>query len=378
MQRVVESLRAVLRVLYYHLPKGRYAVLWGWPDYEDSILALEQELRQTDLRRVFLLMTDRRSPPPAPLGPKTVRVTKDSFAGWVVFLLSSHVFFTHRCFMRRFPPNVVSVNVWHGMPIKRVGWMLDGDEGIESQYVLATSPFWAEIMERAMRPSGPVLVTGLPRNDRLFLDPAPVDAALGPDAEASNHLLVWLPTYRRSVRGLLTVDGTPTDSPFEFDVDPEELNRYLAAHHAYAVVKPHPMAAFTGEQRWSNLLVVDDSWLRRHRLSLYQVLGAADVLISDVSSVTIDYLLVDRPVVHAIADLDEYRASRGFSVERVEELLAGPVATSWAELAAHLDEALDGADPEADRRRRVRTLSHTDTDAGATRRLLGAVGLPGR
>jgi CDP-glycerol glycerophosphotransferase (TagB/SpsB family) len=109
--------------------------------------------------------------------------------------------------------------------------------------------------------------------------------------------------------------------------------------------------------------------------ALYRVVGAADVLISDVSSVTIDYLVLDRPIVHALADLEEYQRSRGFSVDRIDDLLMGPVATSFDELATVLDQVLAGKDPDADRRRRVRDLSHTDPGPGATSRLLQELGL---
>ncbi len=372
-----ERLRSAVRLLYGALPKARYAVVYGWPDHEDSALALEQALQATAVRRVVLLVGDPRSPAPVDLGPKTRCVRKDGPAGWLTFAFARYVFFTHRCFMRRFPPGVVSVNVWHGMPIKRIGWMLEGDEGIGSRHALATSAFWAEIMDEAMRPAVPTLVTGLPRNDRLFLARGPVWSKLGLDGRPDvRQLVTWLPTFRRSVRGTIMVDGSPTGSPFEMpDIDPEALNALLAAHGAVALVKPHPLAATAGRQTWSHLQIVDDAWLRERRTSLYELLAATDVLVSDVSSVTVDFLLLDRPIVHALADLDAYGASRGFSHHPVTDLLMGPVATSAAGLLEVLAAVLGGDDPESDRRRAARERSHAHLDAGATARLLDAVGL---
>lgn len=377
MPRIKEAGRAGARLIHRLLPKLDIAVIWGWPDHEDNVVALEHALQATRVRRVYVLMTDRRSPPVQPLGPKTRCVAKDGPAGWLVFLFARYVFFTHRCFMRRFPPNVVSVNVWHGMPIKRIGVLAEDGGEIRSTYVLATSPFWAEIMQRSMGPGPEALVVGLPRNDRLFLDRRTAWERLELSGRSDvDHLVAWLPTYRRSVTGFLTVDGRPTDSPFELDgVDPDHLNSFLAAHRAYAVVKPHPMAAFSGEQRWSHLLVLDSAHLLARSVTLYQLLAATDVLISDVSSVTIDFLLVDRPIIHALADLDEYGTTRGFSVERIDEMLVGPVATSVAELEAQLAGVLGGADPGAERRRAALQLCHAHRDDGATARLIAAVGL---
>ncbi len=371
-----ELLRRAVRTVYGRIPKLPIAVVWGWPDYEDSALALEQALQGTPVRRVVLLMTDRRAAPPEPLGPKTWRVRKDGPLGWLAFLLARYVLFTHRCFLRDFPPSVTSINVWHGMPLKRIEALVEPGAGIRSTWVLATSEMWAPIMESCMGEGSRALVSGLPRNDRLFLDPAPARTALGlAGRDDVDHLIVWLPTFRRSVRGYLTVDGEPTDSPFELDVDPEALDAFLAEHRAYAVVKPHPMSAFSGEWQGGNLLVLDSAALLARGLSLYRLLAASDVLVSDVSSVTVDYLLLDRPIVHAMADLDAYRESRGFTVDRVEDLMMGPVVTTQPELQDALVPLLRGEDPHAAQRRTVRDRCHTHQDAGATARVLAAAGL---
>lgn len=372
-----EVLRGVVRAVHTVLPKRDDAVLCGWPDYEDNVLALERALQRTPVRKVVLLVYDPAKRPPRDLGPKTVLVPKSSLRGWLAFARARYVFFTHRCYAKRFPRDVVSVNLWHGMPIKRTGWLLDGDEGVPARFTVATSPFWAERMRAAQRPTEGVLCTGLPRNDRLFADRAAVWRTLGLDGrEDVERLVFWLPTFRRAVRGRVSLDGSPTDTPFEMaGVDPEELNRFLAERRALAIVKPHPMARFAGPATHSHLLIVDDAWLWERELSLYEALGAADVLVSDVSSVTVDFLLLDRPIVHAIDDLSAYRASRGFTIEPVEDCFMGPVASSFDDLLATLDRVLRGEDPESERRAAMRALSHSDAEPGATDRLLRELGL---
>jgi CDP-glycerol glycerophosphotransferase (TagB/SpsB family) len=367
-------MRKLFQLAYRLCPRCNHAVLWGWPDGEDSVIALEQALQETRVRTVVLLMSDPAAPLSWQPGPKTRRMKKNSLAGVMWFCLARYVFFTHPCFTRKFPRDVVSVNVWHGMPIKRIGWLLEGDAGIASRHALATSPFWGEIMQRAMTPSGGVLPIGLPRNDRLFSDRPKVFGKAGFPAVRS--LLVWLPTYRRSVRGLPRTDGVASGNVFEMpDVDPDELNSFLASRNAVLLVKPHPMAASGTPGNWSHLRIVDDAWLRERSLSLYECLGAADLLISDISSAVIDYLLLDRPVIHAFSDLGAYQSSRGFTVEPVADYFAGPVVSNARELMDAVDSVLSGNDPEADRRRRLLELSHAHRDGGATRRLLEAAGL---
>lgn len=371
---MIEIIRQIILLVYRFSPKRNHAVIWGWPDYEDSVIALERALQESRVSKVILLMSNPANPPTWQLGHKTIRVRKNSLRGWLRFCFAKHVFFTHRCFMRHFPSNVISVNIWHGMPIKRIGWMLDGDEGISSRFTLATSPFWAEIMERSMRPQLGVLSLGLPRNDRLFSDRGEVMRKLGRSDD--QRLLAWLPTYRKSIRGDLRTDGIESGNAFEMpDLDPEELNSHLRKWNAVLLVKPHPMAYLDGLKTWSNLLIVDDTWLRDRSLSLYEMLGATDLLISDISSVVIDYLLLDKPVIHAFADLRQYENSRGFTVNPIADYFVGPVAGNAVELCEELDRVLSGNDSFAEKRRSIRDLSHSHTDAGATHRLLQEIGL---
>ena len=367
-------LRGLIRTLHRMAPRFDHAVIWGWPDGEDSVIALEQALQGTRVQRVVLLVSDPAKAPSWETGSKTIILRKNSPTGFLWFCLARYVFFTHPCFTRDFPEDVVAVNVWHGMPIKRIGWMLEGDQGVACSHTLATSPFWAEIMERAMKPRGVVSPIGLPRNDRLFSERDKVLGKLGQPGD--RKLLVWLPTYRRSVRGLPRTDGAGAGNVFEMpDVNPDDLNGFLKERNALLLVKPHPMATFDTSREWSNLLIVDDAWLRERRISLYELLGATELLISDISSVVIDYLLLDRPVIHAFADLREYESSRGFTVEPIEEYFAGPVAANAGELMDAMDRVLSGEDPDAGKRRKLMDLSHRHRDGGATRRLLELIGL---
>jgi CDP-glycerol glycerophosphotransferase (TagB/SpsB family) len=369
-----ELLRRWLEWVHRLIPKGSHAVLYGWPDGEDQTRALEQALRSTRLERVVLLMEEPGRAAWAS-GLKTRCLKKGSLAGLWSFLRAKYVFFSHPCFVRNFPPDVVSVNLWHGMPIKKIGAMIENDEPIRCRHTLATSPFWGDIMRRTiMKPGGDILATGLPRNDRLFVPRHEVFEKLSLDP--GQRLLLWLPTYRASRRGLPREDGVDYGNAFGLpDADPEELNDFLARHQARMVVKPHPMASTAGLQSWSHLKVIDDAWLAGRSVSLYELLGASAVLITDISSAVIDYLLLDRPVIHAFPDLAEYRETRGFTVEPIEDYLAGAVVGDQRGLMAALEKELDGDDPHAERRQKLLELSHQHRDGAATGRLLEAIGL---
>ena len=166
--------------IYVVLPKIRIAVLSGFTQNDDTVVALEQGLRKVGLRKTVVLVPPGARAPSTGLGPRTIAVNKRSFRGFMYFALAKYVFFTHDCLVHRFAPTVVSVNVWHGMPVKRIGWMNDEGPLVPiTRYTVATSPLWADIMQESLRPAGGTLVTGLPRNDRLMLGTTRVRARLG-------------------------------------------------------------------------------------------------------------------------------------------------------------------------------------------------------
>ena len=371
---MIEIIRRLIELIHGKLAKKNHVILYGWPNHEASTIALESALRNTDVERIIILISGDSPRCSLKYGESTIQVRKNSFRGLWLFLRAKYVFFTHPCFVRHFPNDVISINVWHGMPIKRIGRMLQRKQDIQAKYTISTSPFWQGIIERSMPPKDAVLMTGLPRNDHLFNSREAVMDRL--DLDRSQRLIAWLPTYRKSVRGELRLDGNHYESIFEMpDIDPIVLNTLLKRHHAILWVKPHPMASSLSAREWSHIRIIEDESLVEDGLSLYQLLAASDLLITDISSVVIDFLLVDKPIIHAFPDIEEYRDSRGFSVEPIEDFFAGEVVNNQEELLKALDIELSGTDPHAKKRRAIRDLSHVHQDDQATQRLLKAIDL---
>jgi CDP-glycerol glycerophosphotransferase (TagB/SpsB family) len=373
-------MKALLHRLFFWVhalvPKFNHAVVYGGPDFEDTTLALAWELERTTVRSIIVFVTGKAAAaPPCALPPKARVVRKNSVAGLAWFLTARAVFFTHRCFALEFPRRVVSVNIWHGMPIKRIGRMLPGGYAVHSRYAVATSAFWQPVIRQSMEPFGPTLACGLPRNDRLFCDPAATRRKAGIPAE-TRHLIAWLPTYRQSVTGEIRTDGQESGSAFGIaGIDTASLEALLARHRAVLLLKPHPMTLPVEAGGEGPLILADEAWLAARSLSLYEFLGACDLLISDISSVIVDWLILGRPVLHSFPDLAPYMQSRGFSISPIADYFGGPVATNAAELMQELERFFAGHDTHAAKRKELQTLFHAHADAHASRRLLEAVGL---
>ncbi len=343
--------RRLACIAYRAVPKCRIAVVSGWPDYCDDVLALEAALRRTDLRKVVILASSKaeakaRASYPE-LATPTVVVGKRSLRGVLYVLIAKYVFFTHSFALRRFPSSVVSVNLWHGMPVKRVGWMTESGPLLPvARYAVATSPFWATVIQESLRPFEGTLVTGSPRNDRLLLGDRGVLARLGCEPGCGTRMIAWLPTYRLEQDGQIKrvhcsqVLGLADEAL-------RRVNSLLESHNALLVVKPHPLAVAEDTPELSRVRFVSDGWLRVGGLTLHELLGESCGLVTDVSSAYVDYLLLDRPIVHYFPDLEAYGESRGFSITPIEDYLAGPIAADSTELSEALEAMLIGKDTHA-------------------------------
>lgn len=373
--------RRVGQILYGLVPKRRVAVLNGQPDYCDDVLALESVLRDAGLRRVVILCRSRKEAKARvkypELSPDTLAVGKRTPLGVWHAMTARYVFFTHSWVAQRCPDSVVSVNVWHGMPVKRVGWMFEyGPEAPAVKYSLATSPFWQAVVQESLRPSLATLVTGLPRNDRLMLGDRGVLKRLSNDLGSGTKMIAWLPTYRYG----WDKGGLRTHCAHVLSLSAEELqliNDMLRKHDAMLVVKRHPLVFTEETPDLSNIRYLSDEWLSEQGVTLHELLGESCALVTDVSSAYVDYLVLDRPIVHHFPDIEAYGRERGYSFEPIEDYLAGPIVNDPTGLVDALLAILEGRDTHAEQRRRIRELFHDPLGGSAARRVVEALGLTG-
>ena len=93
-------------------------------------------------------------------------------------------------------------------------------------------------------------------------------------------------------------------------------------------------------------------------MHINQILNKADALISDYSSVAVDYLLLDRPIGFAVDDLDRYSKARGFIFDDVEEWLPGAILKNEEDIVEFIKDVACNKDVESVRRNKLKKLFH--------------------
>ena len=337
------------------VPPGDGVVVHSTPDLDDTVVALLRG-RPAGVRIVVLAQEPAVARARASAlgldGPDGVPViARHTRAGWWAYLRARHTLTTHGLFgCARRPWGKQVIGLWHGEFGKQIGTFA-GEPPRHFDWAPVSGP-----LARAVRAAefhldpARIHVVGSPRQELLTDAPA-----LGP----GRHVL-WVPTYRTSVRGMARSDGD-ADALDDALVDPALL-ALLERHDATLWYRPHPLAVQDVSGLGARVRLATNPALEQEGRLFYEVMGAADTLVTDYSSVWIDHLLTDRPMVAFCPDLDRYRGDRGLALEPHEAWFPGPVVRTVPDLLTALEAALSRPEADAalraDRRRLLHAPGH--------------------
>lgn len=226
------------------------------------------------------------------------------------------------------------------------------------------------------------VITGFARNDFLFEDNFATKQIFNTKYgfDKYNKVILWMPTFRKSNNELISDDttGNETGLPlFETSKSLEEFNTYLKNNNLLVVLKLHHLQAELDifKTEFSNMLVLKDEMLQSENVQLYRFISICDVLITDYSSVANDWLLTDKAMIFTLDDYEEYRQTRGFVFDNVDEFFAGHNVKNISELENALTSIASGHDDYAEMRKNLRNKVHFYQDANSSKRILDTLGI---
>lgn len=332
-----EPVRKFVRALFWLalrvLPSCNLVVVHGWPDSEENSLRIAGALAGNSRKcRVYLLADD----PVRALDdmqtanfaaryetglPSVVR--KNSITGALLFVLARVVFYTHGLFGSPNPgARRVHVLLGHGHGPKSAHSSSRPSVFGSSLAVTGNSTWgYAVLGDQSVLDAERILLVGNPREDAFNEEPSEecrqrVRVAVG------GPFVVWLPTYRlaNSVNRVGWQDGAVLD---ELDLG-HNLSMFLEAAHANGlqlVAKVHPLDA-VGLSRFGVRVLTDEDLLGMG-VNFYQFLNLSAGLITDYSSVWVDYLSSGRPIGLYCPDVRRFEASRGLNLPLFYEIASG-------------------------------------------------------
>ena len=387
-------LYAVGRIGTMLVPRGSTWVFGCGAGIGDGALALQKVAAEAGHRTLWLTSSEREDREAAALGIRTVR--KSGLRGWWTTARAGVLVVTHGLgdVNRYANSGAFLVQLWHGIPLKRIGLDSPATTQVPSvpgaailrkviaflyrsaaqriRVLPAASHRSRGRLESAFSlPDGRVIVTGEPRVDVLS-DGTAVERR-DRAASALREAVGALPSSARTVLYAPTWRDGAEDPAVPSAAEWLEIIRVLEANDAILLVRSHPL----GEGGYAPSVPS-----RRVRMlgagllpDVTPVLPAVDVLVTDYSSLAYDVGLLGMPVLYLAPDAVEYARTRGF-YGRFEDVAGADAATGWEALLRQLDQVLSDEAAFAERSARSDTLSaemHAYRDGRNTRRVYQAI-----
>jgi CDP-glycerol glycerophosphotransferase (TagB/SpsB family) len=267
------------------------------------------------------------------------------------------------------------IQMWHGIPFKEIGFLYSDNPAagaFNSLRISSTGPAdvfvapgagmreqWREWF--AFREFAPL---GYPRNDVMFHEASGdelinVDTDLLREAkaarEAGRKVILYTPTFRDSA-------GTP----WLQRMDLPALAKWCESKGYLLIVKLHPIENANWEDTRAKLPGVR---LAHPTSDIYPFLRHTDLLITDYSSLALDYLLLDRPVIFCWPDLKDYQGQCRAMLPDFESRVAGERVTNAEELRRALEKTLGGDDPWREKRQALARQLFDHRDGGSADRV---------
>lgn len=229
----------------------------------------------------------------------------------------------------------VYVQCWHGTPLKRLGYDLESSDNVMNSgaeirekyrsdakkfsYILSPSPFCTEKFASAWNlvktnQTHKIIEEGYPRNDRLINTTPEERTELRKKLGVNDKkVILYAPTWRDNQH--TSGEGYTYRTEVDFDKLRAELgDEYVILFRAHYLV-----ANSFDFDRYRGFVEDVSSYSDINELYI-----AADILVTDYSSVFFDYENLRKPVIFYMYDLDEYAHElRGFYFP-IEDL-PGPI-----------------------------------------------------
>lgn len=294
----------------------------------DSSLDIFKELssRRTDLEFIWTVGPNTKT-------PEGSRAVLHGSREWLQAIATSKYLVNNTNFPWYFRKvqGQIYLQTWHGTPLKRLGRDIENNHLTKSyldtmdreatywNYLISPSPYCTEIFPGAFNYSGEIIETGYPRNDRLTkttsVERQAIREKIGID-DPSTIVVMYAPTWRDYNR---SATGNWQSVNF-MDENIELPSGFKMIYRGHTNTHSAHKNSVAG--RAIDVTMYPD---------VTELYLAADVMITDFSSVMFDYTVTGKPILFLAPDLEKYRAERGFYFD-FENTSPGPILTSDREV----------------------------------------------
>jgi len=263
----------------------------------------------------------------------------------------------------------------HGTPVKRIGfqtsvWNKYGKayQLQKYSYLTACSDVDSLMLASGFRASlDQIWITGMPRYDYLLSENNKDADLLEKHPYLNKKIVLYAPTWRD--------EGNQTHFfPFD-DFSLKQLDEFLNENDIYLLIRGHKESVNRKSLNRDIDLFSLDRVIKAEQdvfSDVTELLPFVDVLITDYSSILVDFLLFDRPIGFIPYDLDEYSQTKGLLLD-FEQYTPGKKFYSMSDFVSGLQAYLSQPELDGEWRKKVKQIYHKFEQNGNCKRIVDCI-----
>ena len=341
------------------------------PDYSDNSKALSDFLianKYTDYYKIYWSVND---PKLLKEPPKIANITfiekknkfhVDKISSAIIVNRAKYMITTHGfpmpLYKRRNGQHYIWL--WHGSSFK--GKTENEDNGKKNRhgefgFILVAGPLFVKpksyffnVDERFICP------LGFPRYDWLLKKTTNALILKHDFCKDNERLLIWMPTFRNHPEGIYgSIQELSTFPLIKEQTEWSYLDKFCQEKKLVIVIKIHMFQKDyeIDFSKFKNIKIITNEVFDKENVNMYEFLAVTDALITDYSSVGIDYLLVNKPIAYTLDDFEIYKNKRGFVVEDPRKFMPGHHLYKYSDLLTFLEDISKGKDMYESQRKQM-------------------------
>lgn len=221
-----------------------------------------------------------------------------------------------------------------------------------------------------------IKITGFPKTDVLFKtkrtakrSSTNISDFTGLKIPMDKRIVFYLPTFRDKYFNKVY------DLFHRYDFNFESFEKLLRRHDAVLIIMPHyhlkvDKKLLNKADKSDTIFMYNSSAQNFDPNSIHQFI---DILLTDFSSIYINFLIQDRPIIFTPFDYDFYTKEDSHLAFDYSDVTPGPKAYNWNEVRRHLDDFLSGKDMYKSDRKRIRNMFFKFQDGKSSERAVAEI-----
>lgn len=256
-------------------------------------------------------------------------------------------FTTHANIVGEKNDKALYIELWHGLGPKQSGFLSEHVSESDREwyskisnkidYLILPSNFWRVIFSTILNFEYSKTVSlGYPKLDYFKNEKAKENLQKVIKRDISNYdkIIYYMPTFRKGC------SRDSAESKFNlnnainiYEYNEDELNDFLRENNYLLCLKKHPSEELESNfEDKENIITIHESDLADNMLTINEILDASDLMITDYSSLGVEYLFLNKPVLYITTDEEEYKGNRGIIFNNLDFWMPGYKANNIEDL----------------------------------------------